>query len=210
MDPRHDLHHRTKEFQLTITFGLLLIITALFSIYTYVSVPVTTSRLTEDTSLTANWQTYTNITYGYSFKYPSDRVLSVAQENLKNSSASVILDYKNAIGDNYPTFYVDVFSPANIPADVYNYDGFMSKLPHYLRMKIGETVTPANMPFNYSWTRKGDITVNNNSAYVFSSSSGEKRVVINKNNYLYVIGGYGAESEDSNFNSLLATFDFTK
>lgn len=203
-------HHSTTEFQLTLTLGLLIIISAIFSIYTYVSVPIKTSQLSENKSLTSNWQTYTNTMYGYIFKYPSDRVLSASQENMKSSAASIILDYKNDIGDNYPTFYVDVFSPANIPADVYNYDGFMSKLPHYLRMKVGETVTPPDMPFNYTWTRKENITINNNTSYVFSSSSGEKRVVISHNNYLYVIGGYGADSEQSSFNNLLQTFRFIK
>ncbi len=166
---------------------------------------------------TTNWKTYTNTKYGYSFKYPPERVIKGGGRTTSptDTPESILLDWPPGTqGDNYPDFYVDVITGNNSLSSTYNYDGFMENLNQYKTTSIGETVSPPNQPFNGKFTRKNDTEVVGLKAKVFIEPNfHDTRIVLYKNNYYYIIGGYNTnftDTQGTHFNQILSTFKFTQ
>ncbi len=149
-------------------------------------------------SIRANWKTYKNTTFLYTFDYPSDFNLGTGQLN------SAVLTIPDT--DPYPIFYVDVIGSPCTNENTYNCDGFMNNLKEYVSIEIGTKVSPQNEPFNITFTKKSNIVVDGQTAYIFISSMGEKRIVIPKDKSYYVIGGYNSNER---FDQILSTFKFT-
>lgn len=160
---------------------------------------------------TSQWKTFINAQYGYSIKYPQQQAIIDPldmTENPKNMY-SVEVGVPNAPVDNYPLLYIDVIPQSGILPATYNGDSFMQNLRQYIyTINIGQSVVPTDQPFGVRYTRKNNISIANSTGYVFTGSLfNEKRVVIVRNGFLYVIGGY---NRGALFDQILSTFHFTQ
>jgi hypothetical protein len=158
-----------------------------------------------------NWKTYTNPIYRYSIQYPPNLNIIYMniymKGNIKNTMHSVQIGVPKAPGDQYPSLYIDVIPQNGALPGTYNNDEFMQNIKQYITStSVGEVISPKNEPFNIQFIRRDNMTINGNTAYVFESMSfDEKRVAIQQNGILYVIGGYNPGVQ---FNQILSTFKF--
>jgi hypothetical protein len=160
---------------------------------------------------TVNLQTqknYANTKYNYSFQYPATLTPSSPIGDDAHISSAESISLSSTDGPDYqgyPPFYVLVVSPTGAIKVEYNDDWFVQNINPYLSTPIGTTIHPSNSLIQDTFTRNPDITIDGMPAAVFENPH-EKRVVVKKNNLLYVIGGYGIQTSD--FAQIIPTFRF--
>ena len=154
---------------------------------------------------TANWKTYTNKKYGFSFKYPSENIIT-------EQGQSFLLDFPpDTQGVFTPFFYVDIINQGENDIG-YNNDEFTRHASDYLSVPIGSKVTPNGQPFNAEFIHTKDVLVDGILSRLFESNIyGDKRILVKKSELIFLIGGYydnrNKESE-AKFQKLLSSFKF--
>lgn len=154
---------------------------------------------------TQDYISYTNSAYKYSFLYPkSYKPLSGNGNNqIVETAPSVLLDaYANSVNMTKPPFYVVVVTPSAALKAIYNDEWFVNNMQQY--MNFG-ALNSQNNPLRGSFTKKSDVTIDGTSTAVYENPNHEKRVILEKNNYIYVLGGFDTQSTNQ-FEEILATF----
>lgn len=168
------------------------------------------------TDETANWKTYADKKYGYSFRYPAIWELEV--------SGSSVIEHTDTEGPTFPEFYVTVFSnlEQSPPYGSYNVDGLADLIVYSKKSyKIGDKIIlekPSSIePKGIYFSRLDDITVGGKPAMVFEgnarlSTVQDRRVVVTHKGVTYMIGVYYVPKDGStvidNFDQILSTFRF--
>jgi len=162
---------------------------------TTTTTPSTTTTTTTPTA-TADWQTYTNDTYGFSFKYPKDYSVTEDQK-----SGTVII--------NYPTGGLSrgmtIWTKSSNINDEYN----------KLKTSTGYTVTTDKTIGGVVWKSLSYDPKNDTKA---GDAGKENIYFVEKNGKLYqIVANIGEPLEnitavqaDKNVDQILSTFTFTK
>ena len=181
-----------------------------------ISPPTTSPTLDE----TANWKTYTNAKYGYSFKYPP-KLTSI--ELSPDKGEMVVSIAGKSEGSSDEGYYTGLFNISSfIPGDtLYDSDEIAKEL---LALKVGDQYQPAdrligNLTSTYpTYKRLSGMTISGVQAKVFETKSTDggllkKFYVSNKDtNYLIVSDFYSTQSEyypQELYDQILSTFKFT-
>jgi hypothetical protein len=163
-----------------------------------------TTSTTNSTVSTADWKTYTNMTYGYSFKYPSDWTINAnnSREITLNSPQSIKDQSKcSGIGEgpycenDITFFYFDAIKDLVNDQTITNLDDFIAKSS---ALTDAKKITFAGKPA-YEGTEGG--------------ISAWYNIYIVNSNHIYEIH-FGKVASKSEVNSIeqqiLSTFQFTK
>jgi hypothetical protein len=142
---------------------------------------------------TANWKTYANSTYGFSFKYPTN--LYVKFQSNANPDQGPIAESTISISDNQTITQSDIYSKL-IYIDIFP-------------ASSSSTITQPNGmdPVSSSNTTVGGVTAKK---YVSSDGSFVYVFVKNQRQYQIGIGANISSTLKANFNNILSTFQFTK
>lgn len=170
---------------------------------TATTIPVTSTNVNSNSNTnsaaTAGWKTYTNDTYGFSFKYPED---DVANGDKSDSDSNVII----RTSDEYWLYTITVApNTANqtlAQVAKQNFDKLSASITSYMTSEAGTTPTFAQSDLNIGGTPAKKMITTNKTGY---SPSAE--VVLIKNSNIITISPR-AESDD--FDTILSTFTFTK
>lgn len=160
----------------------------------------------------SNWKTYTNIKFGYSFKYPNNYSF-VGDEH------SIIIDLETE-GPTYPLFYINLIGKDQRYGQ-YNSDDFTNNIDKYLEINVGEIVSPPRQPFQQTFIRQPDVLIDNKNAKVFEGEiSGmispsennwkDRRLIVTYNNHAYILGTYYIKNHETwnLYQQILSTFKF--
>ena len=161
------------------------------------STTTTTTTTTPATTATADWLTYTNSAYGFSFKYPKDYSVTEDQKN-----GTVIINYPTGGLSRGMTIYNIKNSNIN---DEYN----------KLKISAGYTVTADKTIDGIIWKSLSYDPKNDTKA---GDAGKENIYFVEKNGKLYqIVANIGEPLEnitavqaDENANGILSTFTFTK
>ncbi|GEM_PF-2798708 len=164
--------------------------------------PAATNSAATNTTTDENkdWKTYTNSEFGFSIKYPKDKIV----ENAKTQDfLNVSFGGDDGTGYGAPTppdFSVLVYSKSNL-----------DELTKVLSLQRGGTVTLSQ---NRKYQKVGDIVVDGTSASQLSldlgTGEGSSVAVIQKGNFIYFIQRthFNQETQDKFFDQILSTFKF--
>lgn len=159
----------------------------------------------------ADWKTYTNSKYGFSFKYPSDKVVEIDEEspdiNICTNQKGVAdikmypKDYKKSevetdfLGDLLLNISV-VDNPENMPPEEY----LQKTCPALITEdKISDKLT--------TQTAAGYSSL----LITYKNVMGEQQeAVVQKDNKLYFIHGFSSQLPNPVFDQILTTFKFAK
>lgn len=166
---------------------------------------------------TADWQTYTNTEFGFSFKYPQNMKTSCTFDSDDCSFDSFV-----GPGRGPENFIWLTIIPVDSSERKHYYNSGESTIDSFLNAKPNEKVVDNPVPEAadfFTYTRLDDISLDNVPVKVFENNNPweskegtiSRRIIFTKNNYIYTIGAY-IESEDISlelFNQILSTFKFT-
>lgn len=171
-----------------------------------------TIQVAPEVDETTSWKTYTNTKFGFSFKYPPN----LKEENGCKDPTNCSINSFVGPGKGPNNFIYVSISKGNNFSLPYNADG----VDTLLSMKIGESKSINNFkPEYFTFKRLPDLIISDLSAKTFLSEKSwefpentkQKRVYINRNNDLILIGAY-TDSDDiplKVFDQILSTFKFT-
>ena len=154
---------------------------------------------------TANWNTYSNIKYGYSVKYPTDLVA-------KEDNTYYHFVAFTATGAALPKFLISVIPETFVAKDVAAYNYMSSDwINLFYAMKVGGTNTAAS---GAVFTLLPSTTVNGQNALavqVVATGYKQHRVYVKKGGYIYMISNsYTSDTELTDFQLFLSTFTFAQ
>lgn len=176
--------------------------------------PTPTSESTSSAE-TANWKTYTNMKYNYSFMYPLEYNPYGVGSGLKDASedsVSVLVGNIEAATSEsglwYPIFYVNYYTSIIDNSNLYNYDTAI--VNKFISTDIGNTVKIQDDNF----IRLPDISIGEMNAKVFVNNYGgtdseDRRIVIKRGSDFYLLGAYTTIHNFKIYNQILSTFKFT-
>ncbi len=153
---------------------------------------------------TVSWKTYSNQKYGYSVKYPSN-LQTNESETSYNQYVELTLG-RDSSGNAYlPNYTVTVAKDdfqAKDPASV----NFMSAdwTNSFYNMNVGDTKTADTATFKKLPSEKVDGQ-NAVVIQVVAAGSNQKRYLLKKNGYVYMISDF---SNSADFQNFLSTFKF--
>lgn len=147
--------------------------------------PIATVNPTASTSVPADWKTYTNETYGFSFKYPNDYQY---EESINAAPEGPQAEFTLTIGKDSTTLRSAI----------------------HVRVYVESTTSNLNEPNGMESSSSIDTTVDGKTAKKYVAGDSTEYVVVN-NNRRFEIGFMEASSEmQNNFSILLPTFQFTE
>lgn len=169
------------------------------------SIAETTPTPTPDP--TANWQTYTNTTYGYAVKYPAS-----VETNEQNTNYHYV-EFKTVQGTGMlPPFLISVIPDTFVAKDMAAYNYMSSDwINTFYSMKVGESKTTSS---GAVFTKSASTTVDKQAAIVVdvvATGFKQKRVYVKNNGFIYMIANYYQSPDElPNFQPFLSTFTFVK
>lgn len=169
--------------------------------------PCPTSSSSKSQDETANWKTYINTKYGFSFKYSSDYNVNNGVAEIKGAtddSALVVLRNKEK-SNNF--FVAVVIKKEYADPHAYNgseYNPFTINIDKILNSKIGEKINIGNGFFSYS--RLPDEKAGDRTASAFENGEKEGYLTVNTQKYIYVLGRYPGDLRV--FQEIFSTFKF--
>jgi hypothetical protein len=174
-----------------------------------VATPSTTQTVTE---ATATWKIYTNSTYKFSFKYPSDWKISEVNENYGDARVYLIsLNFVNGSATQ-TNYIVEVFRDGSPTATqfVNNYYGGLEGGPSYITNS-----TTNGLPTIKFFMEKAHIGGPAGSAYILFKNDSTSTVVSVSTSGRTASSGsaanfYNTIKNDQNLNQIASTFQFTK
>lgn len=179
---------------------------------------VSASPVPSDTGEAANWKVYTNIKYGYSFKYPPKLTSIEISPDKRDAVVSIAGRPEGSTREGYyrGLFDISSFTPRDL---LYDSDETAEEL---LDLKIGDQYKPpdrmvGNITRKYpTYKRLPDITIGGLQAKVFEDSKTlhggvGKRFYVNKGNNAYLITSEVLPSQyypQELYDQILSTFRF--
>lgn len=164
-------------------------------------VPVVNSPTTSTTAdVTANWKTYTNDTYGFSFKYPSGWTYITSSTD--RDPLQVIVSTQGTINSEADPSTTITLTSESVDSVVSVDESRYSATADYSKSTSTFAGQPATI-IQYSSNERDSTNIN-------------KIVIFAKDNLTYVLGGittdnlYTANESRAEFDNILSTFQFTK
>lgn len=154
---------------------------------------------------TASWKIYSNQKYGYSFKYPSTLLINDFETSY-NQYAEVTQG-RDPSGNAYVANYTVTVAKEDFQAKDAASVNFMSSdwTNTFYSMSVGDTKTAATVTFKKLPSQKvasQDAVV----IEVVAVGSNQKRYLLKKNGYVYMISDFNGSEDFKNF---LSAFKFT-
>ncbi|PJA90806.1 MAG: hypothetical protein CO136_00530 [Candidatus Levybacteria bacterium CG_4_9_14_3_um_filter_36_7] len=178
-------------------------------------VPVVQKQIPNPTTTiesTANWKTYENTLYNYSFSYPSNyKTGNGALDGPTNGTEKSLLVVTPYFG--LPLFYVNTYDLNNLSDSQPDYNKV--DIEKLLQTKIGETFdTRSSILTRLPNIKIGDKTymVFESNGDVLSKTRHDRRLVLKNNNLVIVLGTYYENKNDATYkdvDQILSTFKFT-
>ncbi len=179
--------------------------------YSASAVPSATKTTTTTADVTANWKTYTNTDYGFSFKYPGE--WKVANNDSNSSAIDASVDVNTANGQSYYLIEISREKFASVDDYIKNQNALINKT-------IAEGGPGTTLPAGENVTINGiNYTKLNNVGNGGGAAGSRDWYLTSKNGYVYKVEVEKTASEGPVFDldpyittagQILSTFQFTK